>query len=115
NKLERMEHVAEITYHARQLGKAEPLSDTQVTELVNIRGELGLPEKKVVMSCNECNACKRFGGCQSAAPIEEKPAAVSSGASNAKAEPAKSVIADISPEIIEMITKEVKAELASIS
>ncbi len=115
NKLERMEHVAEITYHARQLGKAEPLSDTQVTELVTIRENLGLPEKKVAMSCNECNACKRFGGCKSADSKEEKPSTVSDAVSTSKTEPAKSVIANISPEVIEMITKEVKAELASIS
>lgn len=42
NKLERMEHVAEITCHARQLGKADPLTDQQVEELLAIKKSLGI-------------------------------------------------------------------------
>lgn len=58
NKLERMEHVAEITYRARLLGPLQPLSCDQVTHLQQVARGLGLPERKLLDSpCDSCTAC----------------------------------------------------------
>jgi L-fuculose-phosphate aldolase len=90
NTLERMEHVAEITYHARALGNPRPLSKAQVDELLKIRSGLGLPERKV--TCNDCNSC---------------------GKHNCASSPEKA--ATIHPKdderLMELITREVMAEL----
>ncbi len=61
DKLERMEHVAEITHAARQLGELRPLDRAQVEQLVEIGRGLGLPERKVSMPCDACNACEHGG------------------------------------------------------
>ena len=69
NKLERMEHVAEITYRARLLGPLQPLSCDQVTHLQNVAKGLGLPERKLLDSpCDSCTVCKSDG------PVERQPA-----------------------------------------
>lgn len=61
NALERMEHVAEITYHARQLGGAKPLSPEQVENLQRIAEAQGWPRKRILTeSCNECDACGKM-------------------------------------------------------
>lgn len=58
DKLERMEHVAEITFRARQLGPIRPLSGEQVQRLVQVGRELGLPPRKLdATPCDRCNAC----------------------------------------------------------
>ncbi len=59
DKLERMEHVAEITFRARQLGPIRPLSPDQVAHLQQVGRDLGLPARKVeaAMPCEHCNAC----------------------------------------------------------
>ena len=58
NKLERMEHVAEITFRARQLGAIRPLSCEQITKLQQVGRGLGLPQRRILDSpCDACNAC----------------------------------------------------------
>jgi L-fuculose-phosphate aldolase len=58
DKLERMEHVAEITFRARMLGPIRPLSPVQVEQLRQIGRGLGLPDRKILPSpCDHCNAC----------------------------------------------------------
>lgn len=58
NKLERMEHVAQITHHARMLGPLKPLSCAQVTHLQNVGDALGLPRRRLLESpCGACTAC----------------------------------------------------------
>ncbi|MBI5533569.1 MAG: class II aldolase/adducin family protein [Deltaproteobacteria bacterium] len=54
DKLERMEHVAEITYRARMLGPIRPLTRDQITRLQQVGQELGLPKREVCESCNVC-------------------------------------------------------------
>lgn len=61
NTLERMEHVAEITYHARQLGNIKPLSQEQIDQLQKLGEAKGWPKRKVEQeSCNNCNACSKL-------------------------------------------------------
>lgn len=58
DKLERMEHVAEITFRARMLGPVRPLSCSQVTQLQQVGSSLGLPTRKMLDSpCDHCNVC----------------------------------------------------------
>ena len=58
DKLERMEHVAEITFRARQLGPLRPLTPEQIARLQAVGRGLGLPERKILGSpCDHCNAC----------------------------------------------------------
>lgn len=72
DKLERMEHVAEITFRARQLGPIVPLPPEQVARLQAVGRGLGLPERKILGSpCDHCNACpngRRGQGPVTAAP-----------------------------------------------
>jgi L-fuculose-phosphate aldolase len=48
DKLERMEHVAEITFRARMLGPIRPLAPEQVERLRAVGRGLGLPERKIL-------------------------------------------------------------------
>lgn len=58
DRLERMEHVAEITLRARMLGPIRPLDPAQIARLRAVGRGLGLPERKVLGSpCDHCNAC----------------------------------------------------------
>lgn len=66
NKLERMEHVAEITFKTRQLGGDKPLTPVQVNELYDIKSSLGLDKKREAVNCNSCNACGKYSSCSSA-------------------------------------------------
>ena len=67
NKLERMEHVAEITFRARMLGPLRPLTCQQIERLQTVGKALGLPERKLLDSpCAHCNACE-------ASTIGERP------------------------------------------
>ena len=64
--LERMEHVAQFTFHASQLGAITPLSPEQISRLQQIGDKQGWPRKKISEeACNNCNACGKFGpnGC----------------------------------------------------
>ncbi len=57
NKLERMEHVAQITHAAAQLGELRPLSREQIERLLDIGADMGLKPRKVELPCEQCNAC----------------------------------------------------------
>ncbi len=101
NKLERMEHVAEITYRARMLGPLQPLSCDQVTHLQNVARGLGLPERKLLDSpCETCTVCKTD------APAQRKPAL-------APQTPvvAASVLSAPSDELIQRVTKAMQRAL----
>ncbi len=123
NTLERMEHVAEITFHSRMLGNAKPLSNAQVNELVKISKNLGLPERKI--TCNDCNACGKHSGgaCSLVAggtSMSVENALVSTDSRAAASTPsvekvAASVLPNVSPELLALIIREVKAELAAMT
>lgn len=74
NKLERMEHVAEITFRARQLGPIRPLSCEQIQHLQRVGQQLGLPQRTILESpCEQCNACsgaKAAGHATAPAPVQ---------------------------------------------
>jgi L-fuculose-phosphate aldolase len=58
DKLERMEHVAEITFRARMLGPIRPLAREQIDKLREVGRGLGLKERKIIGApCDHCNAC----------------------------------------------------------
>lgn len=72
-KLERMEHVAEITFRARQLGPIKALAPEQIARLQAVGRGLGLPERKILPTpCDQCNACPngKLGQSSHAKPAE---------------------------------------------
>lgn len=72
DKLERMEHVAEITFRARQLGPIRPLAPEQIARLQAVGRGLGLPERKIIGSpCDHCNACPGHRAEPSSAPAQQ--------------------------------------------
>jgi L-fuculose-phosphate aldolase len=79
DKLERMEHVAEITFRARQLGPIRALSPEQIARLQGVGRGLGLPERKILPTpCEHCNACPNgtLGQAAAAPPRAPAPAAM---------------------------------------
>ena len=82
DKLERMEHVAEITFRARMLGPVRPLAREQVDRLREVGRGLGLPERKILPTpCEHCNACP---GNRSPAPVPlDREAAASASEASA--------------------------------
>jgi len=70
-KLEKIEHTAEVTLKARQLGQVKTLTDEQVTKLADVSG-IGR-EKLCEGSCVNCGSCG-----QGTSPILEKTAVASS-------------------------------------
>jgi L-fuculose-phosphate aldolase len=58
NKLERMEHVAEITFLARSLGPVEPLTCSQVEKIREAAQEVGLSLRKLMDSPCEPKASR---------------------------------------------------------
>ncbi len=123
NTLERMEHVAEITFHSRMLGNAKPLSTAQVNELVKIGKNLGLPERKI--TCNDCNACGKHSGgaCASMTGGTSIPAESASAPKDGRVvtlapsveKVAAGILPNVSPELLAVIIREVKAELAGMT
>jgi L-fuculose-phosphate aldolase len=100
DKLERMEHVAEITFRARQLGPIRPLSPEQIARLQAVGRGLGLPERKIIGSpCDHCNACP--GHDKSAAP----PAPIALG-TGPKAPEARAGAADLD-DLVRRVSAEV--------
>jgi hypothetical protein len=72
-----MEHVAEITFRARQLGPLRPLSPEQIARLQDVGRGLGLPPKKILGSpCEHCNACS---GSKSTSPGLPAPIQLGTG------------------------------------
>ncbi|MBF0276079.1 MAG: class II aldolase/adducin family protein [Nitrospinae bacterium] len=98
NTLERMEHVAEITHKARQLGEVHPLNEEQMNKLMDVSKQLGLPQKKINTECNGCNVCPEGGmNLPTPQPLQPSVSSCSSGNQDAK--------------LIELVTKEVLKEL----
>ena len=62
-KMEKLEHAAEITLKARQLGKVKTLPPEEVRRLMELRQKLGVTSR--IRLCNECYAC---GGPPGASP-----------------------------------------------
>jgi L-fuculose-phosphate aldolase len=59
DKLERMEHVAEITFRARMLGPIRPLTCDQIARLQAVGTGLGLRARRLLESpCDRCSACE---------------------------------------------------------
>jgi L-fuculose-phosphate aldolase len=75
DKLERMEHVAEITFRARMLGPIRPLAREQVERLREVGRGLGLPDRKILpLPCDHCNACPGYHA-PATEPLGREPAA----------------------------------------
>jgi hypothetical protein len=73
-----MEHVAEITFRARQLGPLRPLAPEQIARLQAVGRGLGLPDRKILdgTPCDHCNACSAGkGGPGAHVKLGTKPAA----------------------------------------
>jgi L-fuculose-phosphate aldolase len=99
DKLERMEHVAEITFRARQLGPIRPLSQEQVAQLQRVGRSLGLPARKIELSpCDACNACPGATGAQAA----EQTAAVVSQSEDLSAD---AMIARVREQVARALTR----------
>ena len=74
NRLERMEHVAEITFRARMLGPIQPLSCEQITRLQQVGKELGLRQREILDSpCQHCNACPSGARSESRTAVQAVP------------------------------------------
>lgn len=54
-KLEKVEHTAEITMKAKQLGGIRSLSKDQIDKLIEVRKSLGLKERPI--KCSNCGNC----------------------------------------------------------
>ena len=68
-KLEKVEHAAQVTLAARQLGEVQMLSPDEVRRLTAIRRQtLGLPPEYEGDGCIQCGACGRTS---EAAPADE--------------------------------------------
>jgi len=118
NTLERMEHVAEMTYHARQLGQVEPLSAGQIEKLQAIGDQRGWPRRKVeTAACNDCNACNRLSPGRNCAEKDKPGSTVHDTPAGHGASPgpvtagviATSVIPNISGDVARIIAEEVAA------
>jgi L-fuculose-phosphate aldolase len=55
-KLEKVEHCAEVTLAARQLGQVKTLTPDEVKRLMDVREKLGLSGKATLV-CSNCGAC----------------------------------------------------------
>jgi L-fuculose-phosphate aldolase len=59
-KLEKVEHTAQITLAARQMGRIRSLAPEEVRKIETIRKEIGLSRQGVdPRICEECHACER--------------------------------------------------------
>ena len=59
HKLEKVEHTAQITFIAHQLGGVNPLSQEQVEQLMEIRRKLGITSRNTLL----CENCSMMGTC----------------------------------------------------
>lgn len=59
-KLEKVEHCAQVTLAARQLGRVRTLSTEQVNKLVALRRDMGISGRTI--ECNNCGICTIEGG-----------------------------------------------------
>lgn len=108
-KLERMEHVAQITHAAKQLGEVKPLTPQQIQQLQEIGEGLGLPRRKVELACEQCNACPngRLGQCGSrgVTPAATAPAVCAPP-------PSGSVLPAVDDRVMQIIIEEVGRAVA---
>jgi L-fuculose-phosphate aldolase len=59
-KLEKLEHTAEITLAARQLGRVRAMASEEVRKLEGLRQQMGLSRQGVdPRTCQECRVCDR--------------------------------------------------------
>ncbi len=112
NLLERIEHVAQITHAARQLGDLHPLTDNQIEKLKQVGSDLGLPQKKILKECETCNACPSG----KLAPFQQaqfSQTCSSSAEQKTLASPPlrSGILPSASKELMEIIVQEVKREL----
>ena len=60
-KLEKVEHCAEVTLAARQLGQVKTLTPDEIRRLMDVRDQLGLTGR-ATLACSNCGACgKPYG------------------------------------------------------
>jgi len=91
-KLEKVEHCAEVTLAARQLGQVKTLTPDEIRRLMDVREQLGLTGR-ATLACSNCGACGK--------PYDEAAAESGSKASNADEE-----------QIVERVLREVQKALA---
>ena len=104
DKLERMEHVAEITFRARQLGPMRPLAADQISRLQEVGRGLGLqPRKLEAIPCDQCNACP--GVARGPVPIAPSPAASAPSAPPASAPPDDAMIARVRDQVARALVR----------
>jgi L-fuculose-phosphate aldolase len=60
DKLEKIEHSAQVSAAARRLGPVKPLPKEEIQKLLALREKLGLKGK--VYPCNDCGMCSTGGG-----------------------------------------------------
>ncbi len=60
NNLERIEHAAQITFFARQLGNVKFLPKEEVNKLISLGQKLGVRQAR--LTCQECGGCGRNKG-----------------------------------------------------
>jgi L-fuculose-phosphate aldolase len=61
-KLEKVEHTAEITLAARQLGRVRGMASEEVRKIEALRQQMGLSRQGVdPRTCQECRVCERSG------------------------------------------------------
>lgn len=123
NKLERMEHVAQITHAARQLGEVKPLTRQQIEQLQEIGDGLGLQRRKIDLLCEQCNACSRGSLVRWAPPAGDGAAPAQNGCGGAGATPAvcapppesatvtSSVIPNVDDRVMQVIVEEINRAL----
>ncbi len=103
DKLERMEHVAEITFRARMLGPIRPLSREQLGRLREVGRGLGLPERRLLeLPCDHCNACPGSHDVAGSGDVEAAPS---------RSNRAESVHPDNRQELIHRVASQVAASL----
>lgn len=72
-KLEKVEHCAEVTLAARQLGQVKTLTPEEIRKLMDVREKLCLAGK-ATLSCSNCGACGKPTG--ATAPAAAAPPTV---------------------------------------
>jgi len=91
-KIEKVEHCAEVTLAARQLGQVKTLTPDEIRRLMDVRSKLDL-SGKATLACSNCGACGK--------PYDESAAESSGATPNADED-----------RIVEMVVREVQKALA---
>ncbi len=114
NLLERIEHVAQITHAARQLGDLNPLSQEQIGKLKKVGENLGLPPRKILQRCQSCKACPS-GKLASLQQSDSTSTCSSQGSpkSEASPQPTPTTIPNPSDQLMNIIVEEIVKELTN--